>query len=193
MPRSDVYVSVDVEADGPIPLVHSMSALGACVAGTFDGRSFTQTDPTACTFYAELQPVSDEFEPKAAAVAGLDRARLQREGEAPEAAMARFVAWVRVAAGDARPVCVAYPASFDWTWVSIYLARFAGTNPFGFSGVLDMKTMYATKARVPLGAAVKRAMPRALRSKRPHTHNARDDAIEQADLFANLFEWPGAT
>jgi hypothetical protein len=26
-------------------------------------------------------------------------------------------------------------------------------------------------------------------SKRPDTHNARDDAVEQADLFANLFEW----
>ena len=186
-----MYVSVDVEADGPIPLVHSMSALGASVAGTFDGQTFTRADPTVETFYAELVPISDEHDPRAAAVAGLDRDRLRREGEDPAAAMSRFVAWLRETAGDGRPVFVAYPASFDWTWVSIYLTRFAGENPFGFSGVLDMKTMYATKARVRLAKAVKREMPTTLLSNRPHTHNARDDAIEQADLFANLFEWPG--
>jgi DNA polymerase III epsilon subunit-like protein len=187
----DVYVSVDVEADGPIPLVHSVSALGASVAGTFDGQTFTRTDPTERTFYAERVPVSDEFDPRAAAVAGLDRERLRREGESPEVAMRRFVTWLGEAAGDGRPVFVAYPASFDWTWVSIYLRRFAGENPFGFSGVLDMKTMYATKARVRLAKAVKRQMPAALLSNRPHTHNALDDAVEQADLFANLFEWDG--
>jgi DNA polymerase III epsilon subunit-like protein len=189
---SDVYFSVDVEADGPIPLVHSLSALGAAVAGRFDGREFTRADPAEATFYAELAPVSEEFDARAAAVAGLDRERLAREGEAPDVAMARFVRWVRETAGEGhRPVFVAYPASFDWTWVSVYLARFGGENPFGFSGVLDMKTMYATKARVRIGKAVKREMPAALLSTREHTHNALDDAIEQADLFANLFEWSG--
>ncbi len=188
----DVYFSVDVEADGPIPLVHSLSSLGAAVAGTFDGTAFTRADPTAQTFYAELQPVSDEFDAQAAAVAGFDREQLKREGETPADAMTRFAAWVRETAGDGRPVFVAYPAAFDWPWVSIYLARFAPENPFGFSGVMDMKTLYMTKAGVRIGKAVKRAMPSHLHSTRAHTHNALDDAIEQADLFANLFEWsPG--
>ena len=83
MSAFDVYISVDVEADGPIPLVHSLSSLGAAVAGRFDGTAFTRADPTEQTFYAELQPVSDEFDAQAAAVAGLDRERLQREGETP--------------------------------------------------------------------------------------------------------------
>jgi hypothetical protein len=26
---------------------------------------------------------------------------------------------------------------------------------------------------------------------RPHTHNALDDALEQAKLFANIWAWPG--
>ena len=191
MASADVYFSVDVEADGPIPLVHSLSSLGAAVAGRFDGTTFTRTDPTEQTFYAELKPISDEFDPEAAAVSGLDRAQLARAGETPEAAMARFVAWIHESARGGRPVFVAYPASFDWSWVSIYLARYGPENPFGFSGVLDMKTMYVTKARVRIGKAAKRAMPASLLSIRPHTHNARDDAIEQADLFANLFEWSG--
>jgi hypothetical protein len=32
-------------------------------------------------------------------------------------------------------------------------------------------------------------MPAELLSRRPHTHNALDDAIEQADLFQNLMAW----
>jgi hypothetical protein len=187
----DVYFSVDVEADGAIPLVHSLSSLGACVAGSFGAREFTRADPTQHTFYAELQPVGDEFDEAAAAVAGLDRGRLAREGEAPVDGMTRFATWVRETAGEGRPVFVAYPASFDWNWVSTYLARYAPENPFGFSGVLDMKTMYIVKAGVRIGKAAKRAMPAHLLSTRPHTHNALDDAIEQADLFANLFEWSG--
>jgi DNA polymerase III epsilon subunit-like protein len=188
----DVYFSVDVEADGPIPLVHSLSSLGACVAGAFDGRAFTRTDPAERTFYAELKPVSDEFDPEAAAVAALDREQLVRDGEEPAAAMDRFTAWVRETAGEGRPVLVAYPAAFDWPWVATYLQRFGSEgSPFGFSGVLDMKTMYLVKAGVRIGKAAKRAMPAHLLSTREHTHNALDDAIEQADLFANLFEWEG--
>jgi hypothetical protein len=187
---ADVYVSVDVEADGPVPLVHSMLSLGACVAGTFDGHRFTRADPTALTHYAELRPVGDGFDPQALAVSGLDRDRLLREGAAPEDAMAAFGAWVREVAGAGRPVFVAYPASYDWTWVSTYFGRFApGRSPFGHSGCLDMKTIYALKAGVRIGKAVKREMPRHLLSSRPHTHHALDDAVEQADLFANLMEW----
>ena len=32
-------------------------------------------------------------------------------------------------------------------------------------------------------------MPRYLLSRRRHTHHALDDAIEQAELFANVFTW----
>jgi hypothetical protein len=37
---TDVYVSADIEADGPIPGVYSMLALGFAVAATFDGVAF---------------------------------------------------------------------------------------------------------------------------------------------------------
>lgn len=188
----DVYVSVDIEADGPTLGVHSMISLGASVAGTYDGARFDRHDPAGVTFYAELRPDGDTFVPEALAVSGLDRDRLLREGGDPAEVLTRFAAWVRQVAEDGRPVFVAYPASYDWTWVSYYLGRYAGGgSPFGFSGVLDMKTMYAVKAGVRLGRATKRDMPRHLLPRRPHTHHALDDAIEQAELFANLMDWPG--
>ncbi len=189
----DLYISCDVEADGPIPGPYSMSSLGAVVAGRFDGSTFTTADPDAQTFYRELRPISDAYVPEAAAVSGLDRDRLVREGADPAAAMADFVAWVDDVATGAKPVFVAYPLGFDWMFVYWYLQRFAGRSPFGHSSCLDLKTLYAVKAGVTIGQAVKRAMPRHLHSRRPHTHNALDDAAEQADLFANLTRWDGTT
>jgi hypothetical protein len=84
---------------------------------------------------------------------------------------------------------VAYPAVFDRLFLYWYLIRFTGHSVFGHSGCLDLKTMYATKAGVPVGRAVKRHMPAQLLSKRRHTHHTLDDALEQAELFVNLMPW----
>jgi hypothetical protein len=188
---ADLYISGDIEADGPIPGAYSMLAFGLAVAGRFDGRTFCVHDPEAATFYRELRPVSDEFDPEALRVAGLDRARLVTEGGVPEVAMREAATWVAEQAGDDRPVLVGYPVVFDWMFLHWYFVRFLGQSPFGFSGALDMKTIYQQKARVPLDEAGRNDLPPSLRSTRTHTHNARDDAVEQAEIFARLFEWRG--
>ncbi|WP_427919006.1 exonuclease [Streptomyces sp. cg40] len=189
--KPGLYISVDIEADGPIPGPYSMLSLGAAVAGTQDADGFTAADPEKQTFYRELRPIGAEFVPEALAVSGLDRERLLSEGAEPAAALAEFSAWVREVAVGAQPVMCGYPASYDWMFLYWYLIRFTGASPFGHSGCLDMKTLYATKARLPLRAVAKGTMPRGLLSRRRHTHHALDDAIEQAELFANLMAWPG--
>ena len=52
--KADLYVSVDIEADGPIPGMYSMLAVGMAVAGRFDGHEFTAAKPAEATFYREL-------------------------------------------------------------------------------------------------------------------------------------------
>src|SRR5687768_7912728 len=138
MARTDLFISADVEADGPIPgpAHYSMLSFGLAVAGTFDGTSFEPAGDDAPTFYAELAPISERFEPAALAVSGLDRDRLAREGMAPAEAMAAAARWVREVAGERRPVMVAYPATFDWMWLAWYFGAYAA-NPFGHSGCLD--------------------------------------------------------
>ncbi|WP_328394612.1 3'-5' exoribonuclease [Streptomyces sp. NBC_00390] len=191
--RPSLYISVDIEADGPIPGPYSMISLGAAVAGRQDAAGYTaEDDPEAHTFYRELRPISDDFVPAALAVSGLDRDRLVREGSEPAAAMAEFTTWVREVAVGAQPVMCGYPASYDWTFLYWYLMRFTGASPFGHSGCMDMKTLYATKARLPLRAVAKGTMPRSLLSRRRHTHHALDDAVEQAELFSNLMTWDPA-
>ncbi|MFF4048368.1 exonuclease domain-containing protein [Streptomyces chartreusis] len=185
------YISVDIEADGPIPGPYSMLSIGAAVAGVQDGDGFTAADPEEHTFYRELRPIGEEFVPEALAVSGLDRERLKAEGSEPAAALTEFSDWVREVSAGAQPVMCGYPASYDWTFLYWYLIRFTGASPFGHSGCLDMKTLYATKAGLPLRAVAKGTMPRELLSRRRHTHHALDDAVEQAELFANLMEWQG--
>lgn len=190
--RPDVYVSADVEADGPLPGRYSMLSFGLAVAGTFDGRRFSRADPTTATFYRELRPVTDCYDDDHVAASHLDRIRLAETGEDVAQAMTAAAAWVFRQAEDQRPVLVAWPLAFDWPFLYWYFDQYAaGGSPFGFDSCLDMKTMYHQKAGVVMDLVAKRHMPPGVLPHRQHTHHALDDAIEQAELFANLFTWSG--
>jgi len=203
----EFYISVDIEATGPIPGDYSMSSLGAFAAGArkADGtfERFDRKDPRN-RFYVELKPISENFIPEAIAVGlleGFDQedptGELRHEwmkvhGSDPDIGMGEFATWVTNLSKvlDARPLFAAYPASFDWLFVYWYLQHFHIESPFGFSGVRDIKEMYATKAGVAFNKASKRSMPKfLLKSDAPHTHHALDDAIGQGHLLMNVLEW----
>jgi hypothetical protein len=189
---ADLYFSVDVEADGPIPDMYSMLSFGLAVAGRFDGDRFEALDPTKRTFYAELRPTGERWLPAALEVSGLDRERLASYGREPQEAMTEAAVWVREQTGSDRPVLVGFPLVFDWMFVYWYFERFAeGGSPFEFSSALDMKTMYQQKAGVVLSRAGMDDLPVFLRGDAPHSHHALDDAVEQAGIFARLFAWQG--
>lgn len=189
---SDAYFSADVETDGPIPGPYSMLSFSLVYAGSFDGKLFKRPENYKCAFYKELKPISDQFQLEALRVNGLDRARLCREGEDAESAMTEASLWVNSIAAARRPVLVAYPLSFDWTWLYWYFVRFsADGSPFDYSRCYDIKTALAVKACVPISLAGRSRLHPDLMSKHKHTHHALDDAIEQAEIFANLFEWEG--
>lgn len=188
----DVYFSADVETDGPIPGPFSMLSFGLVFAGTFDGETFVRPSQYAQTFYRELRPVSDEFQIEALRVNGLDRNRLLTAGALPANAMTEAAQWVKDFAGAGRPILVAYPLSFDWSFLYWYFIRFSKHgSPFNHSQCFDIKTAFAVKARIPIASAGHKKLMPSLRSGGVHTHNALDDAIEQAQVFANLFEWDG--
>jgi len=188
--QPDLYISADVETDGPIPGPYSMLSFGLAVVGSYDGHRFDRRPPADSTFYRELRPISDCFQEDALAVNGLDRDQLITRGMAPEQAMEEAAQWVRRHAGDHKPVLVAYPVAFDWSFLYWYFERFAASgSPFGFSSCLDIRTLYQASAGTVHAASGQSAMPASLLPASPHTHNALDDAIEQGELFANVFEW----
>jgi hypothetical protein len=188
----DCYFSADVETDGPIPGPYSMLSFGMVYAGRFDGKRFLRPPDFSTCFYRELKPISTEFEPEALRVNGLDRHRLLLEGTEPREAMTEAAKWIHRVAGNVRPVLVAYPLSFDWAWLYWYFVRFSASgSPFNHSQCFDIKTAFAVKAGIPIVEAGRSRIVPSLSSTRVHTHNAVDDAAEQAEIFANVFEWKG--
>ncbi|HET6246194.1 MAG TPA: 3'-5' exoribonuclease [Tepidisphaeraceae bacterium] len=175
----EIYISTDVETDGPIPGPNSMLS--------FASAAFKPDKTLLSTFSANLHtldgakgnPKTMEWwktQPQAWAAC---RTNLQP----PEKAMRDYVDWIAGLKG--KPVFVAYPAGFDFLFVYWYLMRFIGASPFSHSA-LDMKTFAMALLRKEYRESTKRNMPKHWFDASPHTHVALDDAIEQGMLFCNM-------
>jgi hypothetical protein len=188
----DAYFSADIETDGSIPGPFSMLSFALVFAGTFDGKEFVRPVRYDRSFYKELRPISDNYDDEALRVNGLDRDFLCKNGDAPDNVMDSAYDWITHLAGDCNPVLVAYPLSFDWAWLYWYFMKFSKNgSPFGHSRCFDIKTALAVKSKSPISTAGRSRLPASLAPPGRHTHNALDDAIEQAVIFANVFEWGG--
>jgi DNA polymerase III alpha subunit (gram-positive type) len=98
-------------------------------------------------------------------------------------ALPRYVEWIESLPG--KPVFVAFPAGFDFTYMFWYMMRFAGRSPFGWAA-LDIKTLAFALTGMPYRRNVKAAFPEHWHDPLPHTHIALDDAKEQGALFCNM-------
>jgi hypothetical protein len=176
---SEIYLSTDVESDGPIPGPHSMLS--------FASAAYTPDKKVIGTFAANLESLPGatadprtmqwwQQHPEAWAAA-------RKTPEDPAAVMPRYVQWVKGLPG--KPVFVAYPAGFDFLFVYWYMMRFAGESPFSFSA-LDIKTYAMAMLRCEYREASKRNMPKRWFDELPHTHQSLDDAMEQGALFCNM-------
>ncbi len=175
----EIYVSTDVEANGPIPGPYSMLSFGSA--------AFQADGTLVSTFTANLKTLEGAAEhPETMAFWAshpeqwkVCRENLREIGEAIE----EYALWLENL--PARPVFVGYPAAYDFQFVYWYLIRFAGRSPFSFSA-LDIKTL----AMVVLGKEYreikKGSIPQRWLGEAPHAHIALGDAIEQGQLFCNL-------
>ena len=175
----EIYISVDIEASGPIPGEYSLLSIGACVV----------TNP-ARRFYVEIKPLSDKVLPEAMAVSNLSLQKLRQEGESPQKAMADFAEWIDSCCRLGTPVFVGFNACFDWSFVNWYFHRFLAKNPFGI-GAIDIKAYYMGRVRCSWYQTRASHLPNMLKPKRPHTHNALDDALGQAEIFGKLLALSG--
>jgi hypothetical protein len=175
----EIYVSTDVESDGPIPGPNSMLSFASAayradksLIGTFEANltllAGAEGDPKTMEWWGS--------QPEAWAAC---RSNLRE----PAVAMPEYVTWLKALPG--KPVFVAYPAAFDFMFVYWYLIRFAGESPFSHSA-LDIKSYAMALMGIDYRASVKRNMPREWFDILPHTHVALDDAKEQGALFCNM-------
>lgn len=210
----ELYISIDVETDGPAPGKYSMTALGAVLAGYCDKDGEpVKLNPLSPEnrFYAELRPISKNWLPKSMKVGlfqnfgeelasqDLDgtqrRSYIEKFGQDPSVVMKSLATWVDnlVSQYQAKqPVFVSWPLGFDWSFTNYYFDTFAPNNKiFGHSEHFDAKSYFAAKANKPLSEVSKNDLPVSLRSSLPHTHLAVDDAAQQGEEFMNILAWDG--
>lgn len=185
MSHQEIYVSTDIEADGPIPGPNSMLSFGSVAFDLSDldnpreignfGRNLIQLkdalpDPVTMTeFWDKNQDAWN--------------ACRQNQVE-PDIAMKEYVDWLMTLPG--KVVFVGYPATYDFMWMYWYMMKFVGNCPFKFQG-LDAKTYACAILKIPFRAASKSNMPKKwFDQSLKHSHLAVDDAREQGIMFARM-------
>lgn len=182
MVNSEIYVSTDIETDGPIPGPNSMLSFGSAAFSLKGGMLSTFSANLETLPGASMDPITKtEFwdkNPEAWAACRKDPQPI-----APT--MKSYVEWVSKLPG--KPVFVGYPATFDFMFVYWYIRKHGLESPFSFSA-LDIKSYVAAYLGVPFRESTKRNMPKRWFPKSRHTHIALDDAIEQGELFMNILK-----
>jgi len=188
----EMYFSVDIETDGDAPGVASMLSIGIVA---LHPKTLEETG----RFYRTLQRLPDA-QCNAKTMAWWDQhidyyVQARKDPQDPKLVMEEMHAFVkhqcRLHLVDGKgpiPVFMAYPAGFDFSFVYYYSHRFVGESIFGFSS-LDFKSF----AMGMLGGEftnVKLAnYPEEWKTELPHTHNALEDALQQADIFRKAMAW----
>ncbi len=173
----ETYISVDIETAGPNPSQFSLLSIGTC----------TVSRPQR-SFYIELQPVNNAMLPGAFEIHNLSIEALKENGVPPREAMARFESWLHevVPAGQ-RPLFVAFNAPFDWMFVNDYFHRYLGHNPFGHAA-LDIKAYYMGFSGCAWKETALDHVSTNLLEGRKISHNALEDAIDQATIFSHIYK-----
>jgi len=136
MSKPELYVSLDIESDGPCAGLNSMLAIGAAMY--FRGKEIE-------TFYRTIEPMgggmqdSDTmlwWETQSEAWAEVNKNR-----STPIEVMTDFGNLLNQMRStcDARLVAAAWPAGFDFAYVNYYMHQYYGENPLGFA-CLDIRS-----------------------------------------------------
>lgn len=182
----EIYFSVDIEADGPIPSVYSMLSLGC--GAFFEGKLVDSFSVNLHRLEGAIEDIETmewwETQPQAWEACHKDRVD-------PSEGIGNFVTWVRSTSTkyNGKPVCVCYPAGFDFTFLYFYIRKFKYVSPFSFSA-LDIKSYASALLNLPYRETTKKAFPKEwFEGASSHTHVAVGDAVEQGLIFMNMMKW----
>src|SRR5947209_16376309 len=93
-----------------------------------------------------------------------------------------FREWIKKISSDTSPVFVGFNATFDWSFINWYFHTYLGENPFGIGGI-DIKSFYMGMSGCSWEDTRSSQIPATFKGPSHHTHNALDDAKEQAEMF----------
>lgn len=166
-----LLISMDVEADGPVPGLYSMVSFGAVVVEPSLSR----------TFLGQTAPISNIWRPSALAVSRISREEHTKFPLADDV-IKQFVEWLR-SLGDTHLVFIADNNGFDWQFMNYYLWRFTNSNPFGHSSRRIGDLYCGMKMNMRLIHEWKKRL-----RKTKHTHNPVDDAKGNAEALLAMLD-----
>lgn len=178
--KTEIYVSTDVEADGPIPGPHSMLS--------FASAAYAADKTRVATYSANLQelPGAAPHPRTTAWWRNFPDAwqACRKDVRPPQQVMPEYHAWLRALPGQT--VFVGWPASWDFMWMYWYLVQFTGERPFR-ENAIDIRSYAMGMRKIPFRMTGRTYLPkRWFDDKLPHTHVALDDAIEQGEFFCKM-------
>jgi hypothetical protein len=183
-PTPELYVSLDIEADGPCPGLFSMLSFGMA--------AFTLEKELVGTLSINLQTLPDaRTDPRTMQWWALpDNATAYEKSRVdpipPRQAMLECKAWLESMRRFGRPIICGAPSGFDFTFIYYYFQRELGESPVGFAS-LDLRSYAAAVLKKQYRHVGKRQYPPEwIDEGLPHTHVALDDAIEQGCILINM-------
>lgn len=191
---TEMYFSVDIETDGDCPGEMPDAKSGSSILSIGVVAMHPETLADVADFYATLKRLPGG-RPMNATMEWWDKfpkqwAEARESPIEPKEAMQSLENFVKetLRANKADvPVFVASPAGFDFSYVYYYLHRFLGRSIFGFSA-LDLKSYCMALSGCPYLQVKRQRKPEWI-SDLPHTHNALEDARQQADEFRKILAW----
>jgi hypothetical protein len=176
-----LFLSFDIESDGPAPGLNSMLAMG--------WAGFDETGQLVFEYEAHLTPLPE----------AVPNDKTMSWWKLPE----NQTAWdyVQTDQRDPGEVCrecashlerlaatytlepVAWPAAFDWQYINYYFNRFLGRNPLGYSAMCIEAYIWALTQKASSNDVHKSDLAAYKDPQYPHTHRALDDAKEQGVMF----------
>ena len=162
-----MYISIDIEADGPIPGDYSMVSFGAVMIDMFLSK----------TFYAIIKPISNKWIPEALAISGFSRQETLLFAE-PKDVMIKFDNWIKNNIKHGSPRFIGDNNGFDFMFMHWYFIHFLNVDPFGYSSQ-NIGSIYKGMMK-DMSVNFKHLR------KSKHTHNALDDAMGNAEAFLKM-------
>lgn len=191
--KPEIHLSLDVEANGPVPGLYSMLSFGYCAFTVEDGYldAFDRNlkllpgageDPDTMAWWAST--------PENQAAYFKTRVNMVD----PKQAMHELDNWVASFEKTYKIVNidgfteVAGPRGFDYPWITYYLAHAKGHKRHHLGhACLDMRSYAAGMLKKPYRSVGKGSYPQEwFEPNLPHTHIAKDDAIEQGAIVYHM-------
>jgi len=163
------YIVVDVEADWPCPWLYSMVSFWAVIV----------EDTLTRTFYGEVAPITDNFDPVALSISWFSREEHLQFNNS-EDVMLKFFKWVE--RNSIWPnVFASDNLAFDWQFINYYFHKYVGENPFWHSWIRvgDLYCWMEKTMKVKNDWKKKYSFTK-------HTHNPVDDAKGVAECLISF-------